>query len=352
MINHVTEGKLFPELPIPPHFDPQKVGQVWRVPYQERATEAHQWAVDHRIPSARYDKFNIAFLGIDIQNSFCIPGFELFVSGRSGMAAVEDNVRLCKWLYRNLGRLTQIIVTLDTHRVMQIFHPIFLVDKHGNHPEPFSLISSQDIKDGRWEFNPALTGDDKFDPEFVNRHLVYYTRILEERGRYELTIWPYHAMLGSIGHALVSAIEEAIFFHSISRSSQARFEMKGDNPLTEHYSALGPEVMSDTKGEIIAQSNDYFLDTLEQYDMLIVAGQAKSHCVAATIDDLLTVIYKSDRKIAQKVYLLEDCTSPVVVPGEADYTDAADDAFNRFARAGMHIVSTGLPIECWPFVND
>jgi hypothetical protein len=27
-------------LPIPSHFDPTKVGEIWRVPYEERAREA------------------------------------------------------------------------------------------------------------------------------------------------------------------------------------------------------------------------------------------------------------------------------------------------------------------------
>jgi len=31
----------------------------------------------------------------------------------------------------------------------------------------------------------------------------------------------------------------------------------------------------------------------------------------------------------EKVYLLEDCTSPVVIPGVIDYTDLADAAFGE-----------------------
>lgn len=80
----------------------------------------------------------------------------------------------------------------------------------------------------------------------------------------------------------------------------------------------------------------------------MIAGQAKSHCVAWTIDDLLKDILFRDKKLAEKVYLREDCTSPVVVPGVIDYTDAADAAFQRFAEAGMHIVRSIDPIETWP----
>jgi nicotinamidase-related amidase len=78
--------------------------------------------------------------------------------------------------------------------------------------------------------------------EYGQRYLHHYTRRLKEGGKYDLTIWPYHAMLGGIGHALVSCIEEAIFFHTMARQSQPDFQVKGRNPLTENYSVLRPEV--------------------------------------------------------------------------------------------------------------
>jgi nicotinamidase-related amidase len=80
---------------------------------------------------------------------------------------------------------------------------------------------------------------------------------------------------------------------------------------------------------------------------VIVAGQAKSHCVAWTIDDLFTEIQQINPNLAKKVYLLEDCTSPVVVPGVVDYTEAADAAFERFAAAGMHLVKSTEPFLSW-----
>ena len=78
-----------------------------------------------------------------------------------------------------------------------------------------------------------------------------------------------------------------------------------------------------------------------------MAGQAKSHCVAWTIDDLLRDDDARER-LAPRTYLLEDCTSPVVVPGVVDYTDDADAAYERYAAAGMHVVRSTDPIETWP----
>ena len=80
---------------------------------------------------------------------------------------------------------------------------------------------------------------------------------------------------------------------------------------------------------------------------MIIAGQAKSHCVAWTIHDLLAEVTARDLKIAEKIYLLEDCTSPVVVPGVVDFTEDADEAFRRFAEAGMHVMRSTDPIEVW-----
>ena len=336
-----------PELPLPAHFDPSRVGEVWRVPYEDRAREAPDWAEEHGIGPAAEDVFRICLLAVDVQNTFCIPDFELFVAGRSGTGAVDDNRRLCEFLYRNLGEITQIFPSLDTHHAMQVFHAIWLVDEQGNHPAPFSLISAEDVAAGRWRLNGAVARALGIELDYAERHLAYYTQRLAEGGKYDLTVWPYHAMLGGIGHALVSAVEEAVFFHGIARYSNPEFQVKGDNPLTEHYSMLGPEVTEGPDGVPLAGKNTQLIEKLLTFDAIVVAGQAKSHCLAWTIDDLLKDQHVRER-LAERTYLLEDCTSPVVVPGVVDYTDAADAAFERYAAAGMHVVRSTDPIPSWP----
>jgi nicotinamidase-related amidase len=323
-------------LPLPAHFDADAVGRVWRVPYEARARDAAAWAREHGLRPADEDRFRLGLLAVDVQNTFCVPDFELFVAGRTGSAAVDDNRRLCEFVYRNLGTITQILPSLDTHHAMQVFHAIWLVDEHGRHPDPYTLVSAEDVASGRWRMNPAVGVD--------ARHLAHYTRRLAEGGKYDLTIWPYHAMLGGIGHALVSAVEEAVFFHGIARSSRPDFQVKGDNPLTEHYSMLGPEVTEGPDGEQLGGRNTQLIEKLLTFDAVVVAGQAKSHCVAWTIDDLLA----GAETLARRTYLLEDCTSPVVVPGVVDYTEAADAAFARYEAAGMHVVRSTDPIETWP----
>ena len=338
-------------LPMPPHYDPQTVGEVWRVPYSERARDAEQWARTQGIRPAHDDRFKLALLAVDVQNAFCTPGFELYVGGRSGLAAIEDNRRLCQFIYANLGRITRIVPTLDTHRLMPIFHPIHLVDAQGRHPPPFTLVSVADVESGRWRFNPRVGKDLAIDPDYGQRQLLHYGRTVAQGGHYELTIWPYHAMLGGIGHALVSAVEEAIFFHSVARYSQPDFQVKGDNPFTEHYSILGPEVTTGPNGMEVAARNTALVERLLEYDAVVIAGQAKSHCVAWTVADLMADVEIRDRRLAKKVYLLEDCSSPVVIPGVTDYTEQADAAFRRFAAAGMHVVRSMDPVENWPGIG-
>jgi nicotinamidase-related amidase len=336
-----------PELPLPLHFDATRVGEVWRVPYEDRAREATAWAAMHALGPAARDERRIALLVVDVQNTFCMPGFELFVAGRSGRGAVDDSRRLCEFVYRNLGAITQIFPSLDTHRAMQVFHAIWLVDDAGGHPAPYTLVSAEDVASGRWRVNPAVAESLEIDPGYAARHLAHYTRRLAEGGKYDLTIWPYHAMLGGIGYALVSAVEEAIFFHGMARASQPDFQVKGDNPLTEHYSMLGPEVTEGPDGDRLGAKNVALIEKLLTFDAVAVAGQAKSHCVAWTIDDLLSTDLAQDRRLAERMYLLEDCTSPVVVPGAVDYTDDANAAFERFAAAGMHVVRSTDPVEAW-----
>jgi nicotinamidase-related amidase len=327
-------------LPVPDFFDADRVGAVWRIPYEERAVQARDWARQYGLQPAAADARKTWLMLIDVQNTFCIPDFELYVGGRSGRGAVEDNVRLCKFIYRNLGNITRITATLDTHMTMQVFHPIFFVDKDGNHPAPYTDIHVSELQDGKWKFNPALADEFALAPEYGQQMMVHYAEALRKSGKYALTIWPYHAMLGGISHALVSSVAEALFFHSVARLAQTEIVIKGDTPFTENYSVIGPEVLSGPMDELLGKHDQRFIEQLQQYDRLIIAGQAKSHCVAWTVSDLLEDIALLDLELAEKVCLLEDCTSPVVIPGVVDHTDAADAAYERFAKAGMNLVKS------------
>jgi nicotinamidase-related amidase len=55
----------------------------------------------------------------------------------------------------------------------------------------------------------------------------YYVHELELRARKTLMIWPYHTMLGTIGHSITPALYEAITFHSEARRTMITQVIKG-----------------------------------------------------------------------------------------------------------------------------
>ncbi len=206
------------------------------------------------------------------------------------------------------------------------------------------------MEKGVWKVNQKvannLTGGNY---SKLANYALHYVRRLNKVGKFALIVWPYHSMLGGIGHALVSAVEEALFFHCIARNSQTQYQIKGQNPLTENYnySVLNPEILEDEKGISIAEKNTGLIKYLLEFDVVIIAGQAKSYCVAWNISDLLTGIEALYQSLARKVYLLQDCTSSVVVPGAVDYTEQANSAFHNSANAGINLLKSIDEINSW-----
>ena len=45
---------------------------------------------------------------------------------------------------------------MDTHRAMQIFHGVFLIDAEGRHPQPYTIVTEDDVASGRWRVNPEV----------------------------------------------------------------------------------------------------------------------------------------------------------------------------------------------------
>jgi len=315
-------------MPLPSFYEPSKVKDIYveRVGLVADAAEAYKRQT--KIAPAASDKLRIAAFGIDCQVGFCAPGASLFVPG-----AVEDTTRTIAWLYRNLDRITQVAFSLDTHRVFQIFHPAWWIDDQGHHPAPFTNISLADVREGKWKpvAHPAECHE--------------YVKRLEAAGKYLLTIWPYHTLLGGVSHALVPALMEAAMFHALTRSAQTHFETKGTHAMTENYSVLAPEVR-ELGGKSVGTFNAAFFKMLMEFDRVYVFGQAKSHCVLSTLKDMKEHIAGTDPTLMEKIYILEDATSPVPpppidpLPAALDFPRIADQAFADLKAAGMNIVKT------------
>ncbi len=319
-------------MPLPTFYDPAKIRETYveRVALVAEAADAYKRST--KIAPSASDKLRIAAFGIDCQVGFCTPGASLFVPG-----AVEDTARTIAWLYQNLDRITQVAFSLDTHRVFQIFHPAWWIDDAGNHPAPFTNIALADVRAGKWK------------PVAHPAECLEYVKRLEAAGKYSLTIWPYHTLLGGVSHALVPALMEAAMFHALVRSSQTHFETKGTHAMTENYSVLAPEV-TELGGKSVGTFNAAFFKMLMDFDRVYVFGQAKSHCVLSTLKDMKEHIAGTDPDLMKKIYILEDATSPVPpppldpLPPALDFPRIADQAFIELKAAGMNIVKTTDPI--------
>ena len=342
------------QLPIPDLFDARRAGDYgYRPDAATLATAATAWRAQHAIRPSAADESRVHLLLIDVQKDFCFPEGTLYVAGRSGTGAIDDSRRIAEFVYRNLGSLTDITTTMDTHLAYQIFFPSFWLDKADQPLTAHRVVTSEQIAAGEVRPNPGvakwLCGGNY---TWLCKQVLHYTQELERAGKYQLYLWPPHCLLGSDGHALAGIIHEARLFHAFARTAQSTVEVKGGNPLTENYSVLRPEVLSRFDGAALAQRNTGFLQTLLSADAVVIAGQAASHCVKSTIDDLLDEIAAQDISLAKKVYLLTDCMSAVTVPDgkggfAADFTAQADAALAKFANAGMHLVKSTDPITTW-----
>jgi nicotinamidase-related amidase len=311
---------------IPSFVRPTDVSELYVERAQIVSSEARAWAKANKARPASADAKKIAVFGIDVQVAFCTPGASLFVPG-----AVEDNGRALAFLYGNLDRITTLAFSLDTHRVFQVFHASWWVDADGNHPPPLTPVTYADVKSGKWRATRYSSESEE------------YVRLLEQGGKYTLTIWPYHGMLGGISHALVPAMMELSMFHAIARDTQTLFVQKGEEPLTESYSALSPEVRK--IGErALGDFDERLFELLMSHDEVWVFGQAKSHCVLSTLRDLMDRIVVTDASLAKKVIILTDAMSPVPAPPIAPLPPGLD--FPRLAEAGIReLASKGMQVR-------
>jgi nicotinamidase-related amidase len=320
-------------LPIPRFHEDARAGQLYLERSAEIAQEARTYAEAHRIRPAREDRLRIAAFGIDVQVAFCTPGASLFVPG-----AVEDTQRALRWLYSHLDRITELVFSLDTHRAFQIFHPSWWQDAAGLPPPPLTPISSADVRAGRWR------------PTRHPEESLAYCQRLEASGKYVLTVWPYHALLGGLSHALVPAVYEASLFHALVRDTPTWFELKGEHPLTENYSVLSPEV-TEVRGQKVGEFNSRLFEHLLSFDRVYVFGQAKSHCVLSTLLDLREHLEKTDRSKLGRVFILEDAMSPVPappldpLPPSLDFPRVAEATLRELQQAGMRVVRTTDALE-------
>lgn len=259
----------------------------------------------------------IEILIIDPQNDFCDRNGSLFVAG-----ADQDSERLAAMLQKLSTKIYDIHVTLDTHHWYDIAHPGYWRNSQGETPEPFTLISVEDVAQGVWV--PA-------DPRKEAReYALNYVRELRDNNRYQLCIWPPHCLIGTPGHNVVSVVGKALAEWEKQNTAMVDYVTKGSNYMTEHYSAVQADVPDGTDPTTLL--NTRLIKTLEQADIIALSGQALSHCVANTVRDIADNFGEENIK---KLVLIEDTTSPV--PG---FENLAEEFLLEMKGRGMQVAQS------------
>lgn len=246
-------------------------------------------------------------LCIDVQKDF-IEGGALAVPGSIG-----DVERMTRFIYNNMEAISSIMCSLDTHIAHQIFHPCWWVNSEGDHPDPYTVITYDDVANNRWR--PVIGNP---------LDSIQYLKELEKagNGKKKLTIWPYHCIKGTEGNSLENEFAKMVYFHSVARKCVDPMIPKGEDPYSEMYGIIKPEY---SKKNFI---NTPVLTAIEKYDEIYVVGEAASHCLMESVKQIAEH-FTNRPEVTQKITVLEDCTSPIV-GYEADTAAAFDNFKNSY----------------------
>lgn len=255
---------------------------------------------------------NTALLVIDAQVDFHdVPGAALPVTG-----AVKDTERLVDFITKtNPGT---IFSSLDTHSTLDISHPTWFRDANGDFVKPFTQILADDVQNGKYTArkDPART--------------LSYLLNLEANGEFKHLIWPEHCIQGSEGHALHPLFLKAVGDWQAKNLRWVNFITKGVNPYTEHFGIFRANVP--LQEDPSTQVNQGVFQALNNHDTIYLAGQARSHCVANSLKQLLEIA----PQLSSKLVVLSDCMSDV--PGlPSDFYQYVETIYKDAEGKGVRI---------------
>ena len=243
-------------------------------------------ACAEELPRASEDKVRTTLLCVDMQRDF-MEGGPLGVAGSLG-----DTERLTRFIYKNMTKITEIAASLDTHSPRQIFHQCWWRGADGQTPEPFTVITAKDAKEGRWR------------PLYEKEKSEEYLEYLESGGHTRSRVWPYHCIEGTAGCALENQFSNMIHFFSAARGADLKKIVKGTLPATEFYGIVSPEY--DPGG---SYANRELLGDLRRCDRLVIAGEARDYCVAQSVLQICEAMEKEKKR--PEIFIMEDCMSCV-----------------------------------------
>jgi nicotinamidase-related amidase len=291
-----------------------EVGKIATVGGHRHPGEILKLAPREQLRPAVDDAKRVLLVIIDMQNDF-MEGGSLAVPG-----AQADVERLTRWMYEQMEGVTSVMCSIDTHYPLQIFHPAMWADAAGNPPADYTMITYDDVQQGKWK---VANGNPKKALECL--------KALAQSGKVGVMVWPYHCLIGSDGWKLEQELDNMIHFHSAVRRTKPQLVFKGTDTYSEMYGVIEPEynpegfvnyAVLNAIAEIDAQGE------LEvNYDEIYLAGEAASHCLLESGEQILRH-FKNHPEVTQRITILEDCTSPI--PG---CEQATLDAFDEFKRS-------------------
>ena len=230
---------------------------------------------------------------IDPQNDFMdVEGAALPVPG-----ATADMDRLSSFIASVAGYIDDIVVTLDSHASVGIERTTFWLDASGNAVAPCTAITVAEFQAG--VYRPRY--------EHRTQEALAYLQALEAGGERTLLVWPVHCVLGTWGHNIAPVLSTQLAAWEMSSGQTCEKVLKGLHPMTEQYSAFRADVprADDPRTRL----NTALLSRLGNGDdLLVVAGEALSHCVAASGQDMLDGM---DATRLRNTVFLTNCMSPV-----------------------------------------
>lgn len=273
-------------------------------------------------------KHSFHLLVIDPQNDFCDLPASYLPPGVDGQqiqpalpvaGAHQDMLRLSDLIVRGMAGISQISLTLDSHQRFDIAHPTFWQQADGAAVSPFTTISAQAVRAG--QFQPRRAA--------LLPRVLAYLDALEANQRYQLMVWPVHCEIGTWGQCVHADLHAAYNRWEDAQLGVVAKIHKGQNPHTEHYSALMAEVPD--AGDEATALNQALLQDLSRAERIFIAGEAGSHCVKASTEHLLQFLPPS---MAGKLVLLQDCVSPV-----AGFETQYQDFLQGLRQHGVQLAS-------------
>jgi nicotinamidase/pyrazinamidase len=259
------------------------------------------------------EKRNVLFV-IDPQFDFCDPNGALYVPG-----ADQDMKRLYTWVYKNVQYLDGFVVSVDSHQLPSVFFYDWFVDAQEKPVEPFNTITSADLISGKVK---AV-----HQPDDTLRYVQYLEETPE---KYSLTVWPHHCLIRTKGHELNDDLVSAIAFWKRNHLDlEYEYIIKGLDTLMEQYGAFYPETRFPNPATMMFAKQ--YADKIADHTHIFIAGEAASHCVPYSVEQLITL--RPD--CVSKIIFLTDCMSPV-----KGYEADTQKWMKKFEAQGIRFMTT------------